>query len=341
LRRTSGFGPNLYLNHLSMPVPKKTAKKRSASQKSPKRAATSRGWNLRKTHGLQILEAPELSRLDWLEHGFSTRAGGASTVEQIRGGGKSQAHVLNLGFTDWDARDHVLGNRKRFFGAIGRPIARTVLLRQIHSDLVYFVGAGGVSKGDDAPQGDALVTREPHTMLAVQTADCVPILLADTRQRAIAAIHSGWRGTAQRIAEKTLGRMRMEFGTRPEDIVAAIGPGIGACCYEVGHQVISEFAAKFPNARDWFDGPFDLLEQGDGDSNWLPWLTMRPPGHAPPAPVARLDLIAANRAILAGAGIPPARISTADLCTACHGDLFFSYRRERNTGRMIAAIGIK
>jgi YfiH family protein len=340
LRPTSGRGPSLDLSHLFMPVPTKTVKQHSASRKPQKKTADSREWRLRKTRGLQILEAPELSRLDWLVHGFSTRGGGASKPK-IRGDGKSQDNVLNLGFTDGDVRDRVLANRKRFFGAIGSPKTRTVLLRQIHSDLVYVVGAGDVGQGDDAPQGDALVTREPRTILAVQTADCIPILFADTKQRAIAAIHSGWRGTAQRIAEKTLGRMRMEFGTRPEDIVAAIGPGIGACCYEVGHQVTREFAAQFPNARDWFDGPFDLLENGDGDSNWLPWLTMRPPGHRPPAPTARLDLLAANRAILAGAGIPPARISTSDLCTACRPDLFFSYRRERNTGRMMAAIGIK
>jgi YfiH family protein len=235
----------------------------------------------------------------------------------------------------------VVANRKQFFQAVGSSKSRPVLLRQIHSDLVYVVGSAEVAQGECAPQGDALITREPGVLLVVQTADCVPILLADTKQRAVAAIHSGWRGTAQRIAEKTLGRMQMEFGTRPQDVIAAIGPAIGQCCYEVGHEVIKEFAAKFPNARDWFDGPFEMLENGDADSNWLPWLTMRPPGHAPPAPTAKLDLIAANRAILAGAGVPLAQISTSSFCTACRSDLFFSYRREGNTGRMMAAIGIK
>ena len=113
-------------------------------------------------------------------------------------------------------------------------------------------------------------------LLVVQTADCIPILLADTKNHAVAAIHSGWRGTARRIAEKTLGRMQMEFGTRPQDVVAALGPGIGRCCYEVGHDVAKEFArASFPDAREWFDGPYDALAAGENDPNWLPWLTMR------------------------------------------------------------------
>jgi YfiH family protein len=203
------------------------------------------------------------------------------------------------------------------------------------------VGAARAPQGDQALQGDALITREPGVLLTIQTADCIPILLVDTRQRAVAAIHSGWRGTAQRIAEKTLGRMQMEFGTRPQDVIAALGPGIGGRCYEVGHEVVKEFTAKFPNAREWFAGAFDALENGDNDPNWLPWLTMRPPGHAPPAPRAHLDLIAANRAILAGAGIASKNISSSGFCTACRSDLFFSYRREQTTGRLMAAIGIR
>ena len=161
------------------------------------------------------------------------------------------------------------------------------------------------------------------------------------KHHAVAAIHSGWRGTLRRIAEKTLGRMHMEFGTRPEDVVAALGPGIGRCCYEVGSDVAKEFHAQFPDAREWFDGPYDALAAGENDPNWLPWLTMKPPGHAPPPLTVQLDLIAANRAILAGAGVSPANISSSGYCTACRTDLFFSYRRERTTGRLMAAIGIR
>jgi YfiH family protein len=311
---------------------------RARAQAASKAAAA---WRLRRVNELQILESPAFARADWLVHGFSTRPGGASEFPTNREGRAVSEKVLNLGFTDWDSREHVLQNREKFFASLNAGKMRVVGLRQIHSDMIHVVGTADVPQGAQAPQGDALITREPNTLLVVQTADCIPILLADTKNRAVAAIHSGWRGTAQRIAEKTLGRMQMEFGTRPQDVIGALGPGIGGCCYEVGHEVVKEFAAKFPNAREWFEGPFDALENGDNDSNWLPWLTMRPPGHAPPAPRAQLDLITANRDMLTAAGVLPEKIQSSGFCTSCRTDLFFSYRRERTTGRLMAAIGIR
>jgi len=328
-------------------MPTRLAKKKAPPRKlKAKTAARVMHWKLRRRSGLQILESPSLARLNWLTHGFSTRPGGASELITNRDGANARKQsptekVLNLGFTDWDSRDRVLQNRGKFFAALGASKMRVVALRQIHSDIVHVVSAAQAPQGEQALQGDALITREPGVLLTIQTADCIPILLADTRERAVAAIHSGWRGTAQRIAEKALGRMQMEFGTRPQDVLAALGPGIGGCCYEVGHEVVKEFTAKFSSARDWFTGPFDALENGNNDPNWLPWLTMRPPGHAPPAPRAHLDLLAANRAILTGAGIAPKNIFSSGFCTACRGDLFFSYRREHTTGRLMAAIGIR
>jgi YfiH family protein len=295
---------------------------------------------LRRAAGLKLLEAPDFKSLDWLTHGFSTRPGGDSEFPAARASRKPAEGVLNLGFGDWDEHDRVLANREKFSRAIGATGMRPVMLRQIHSDISCAVTAASPISGE-APKADALFTREPGVLLVVRTADCVPILLADTKRRAVAAIHSGWRGTLQRTAEKTLGRMRMEFGTRPEDVIAALGPAIGQCCYEVGTDVAKEFDAKFANAREWFDGPFDALAAGENDPNWLPWLTMRPPGHPPPAPAVRFDLIAANRAILTEAGVRPLKISVSGFCTACRSDLFFSYRRERTTGRMMAAIGIR
>jgi polyphenol oxidase len=323
-----------------------------AKKKTPPRETGARPrkrpaqWKLCRRGGLQILEAPPLARIAWLAHGFSTRPGGASELAANRNGSSAKKEsaaekVLNLGFIDWDSRERVLKNRAQFFAALSAGKMRVAALRQIHSDIVHVAGAAEFPPGEQAPKGDALITREPGVLLTIQTADCIPILLADTKHRAVAAIHSGWRGTAQRIAEKTLGRMQMEFGTRPQDVIAALGPGIGGCCYEVGHEVVKKFTAKFPNAREWFTGPVDALENGDNDPNWLPWLTMRPPGHAPPAPRAHLDLIAANRAILAGAGIPPKKITSSGFCTACRTELFFSYRREHTTGRLMAAIGIR
>jgi YfiH family protein len=327
----------------AIPKAKKLAP-RNRAPKRPRRPATPE-WKLRRAGGLQVLESPSLAKLPWLVHGFSTRPGGASNLETLCKGKKKTEAILNLGFTDWDKRERVAANREKFFRAIGAPKMRVVALRQIHSDIIHTANSKEASftkiaLPDNVPQGDALITRERGVLLVVQTADCIPILLADTKRRAVAAIHSGWRGTLARIAAKTLGRMQMEFGTRPEDVVAALGPGIGRCCYEVGEEVAREFAAQFPEAREWFDGPFDSLAAGESDPNWLPWLTMKPPGHAPPPLRVQLDLIAANRAILAASGVAPGNISSSGYCTACRTNLFFSYRHERTTGRMMAAIGI-
>ncbi|MGH9733676.1 MAG: peptidoglycan editing factor PgeF [Candidatus Acidiferrales bacterium] len=309
------------------------AKPRSATAHQ---RASGADWKVRRAGGVQILRAHQLVDLDWLVHAFSTRPGGESELQSSAG--RASERVLNLGFTDWDDRRNVLRNREKFTACIGAAAMDMVALRQMHSDIVHRIEAAA---SGPTLQGDALFTRERGILLTVQTADCVPILIADIRARAIAAIHSGWRGTLNRIAEKTLGRMKMEFGTRPEDVIAAIGPGIGGCCYEVGHEVAKEFAAQFPQAHEWFKGPFAAIASGDNDPNWLPWLTMAPPGHAPEPPRAHLDLMAANRSILAAAGVQPERIVVSQFCTSCRTDLLFSYRKERKTGRMMAAIGIR
>ena len=313
---------------------------RIAKREPPKPAghrlpALDKHWKLRRAAGLQILEAIPLKKFNWLVHGFSTRPGGISDLEKSPSGRAKKESVLNLGFTDWDRRESVAENRRRFAEALGAKSSSLVALRQIHSDVVRIVG----SAPSDACQGDALATRAPRLLLSVQTADCIPILLVDPRNRAVAAVHAGWRGTLARIAAKTIGRMQMEFGTRPADVLAALGPGIGRCCYEVGPEVVKEFAAQFPQARDWFDGAFDALVSGE-DPNPLPWLTMMPPGHEPPPPRCHLDLHAANSAILAAAGVAPKNIFAVNLCTSCRTDLFFSYRREAQTGRMMATIAI-
>jgi polyphenol oxidase len=319
--------------------------KRPRNEAAPPRRAAARDpraprsdWRFRQAGELRILEAPALARLRWVVHGFSTRTGGGSELHKDEHRGKVE-HVLNLGFADWDSGQHVRENRRKFSEALAAGKMRMVTLRQTHSDLAHLVDRSNFAPGHAGPLGDALFTHEPGVLLAVQVADCIPILLADTGQRAVAAIHSGWRGTLERIAEKTLGRMRMEFGTRPEDVMAAIGPGIGACCYEVGEEVAEKFAAQFPQARDWFDGPFEATAAGESPQG-LSWLKRTPPGHAPRPARLRLDLIAANRDLLTAAGVRPAAILVSGFCTACRTDLFFSYRRERNTGRQMAAIGI-
>jgi purine-nucleoside/S-methyl-5'-thioadenosine phosphorylase / adenosine deaminase len=287
------------------------------------------GWTIRPARDLQIIESLALGKLAWLAHGFSTRPGGASELA-----GKP---ALNLGFTEWDESRRVSANRGEFAAALDARSMALVTLRQFHSDVIHLAGA----PCEEAPRADALITNTPGLLLGVQTADCVPILLADTKRRVVAAIHAGWRGTLARIAVKTLGRMSMEFGTEPRLVVAALGPAIGRCCYEVGPEVAQAFTAQFPSAREWFDGPFNQVSQGE-EPIGLAWLTMMPPGHVPPPPRVQLDLRASNRSQLIDAGVPEKQVSVSDLCTACRTDLLFSYRREGpGTGRLMAVIGIR
>lgn len=292
-------------------------------------------WRFRNAAGLKILECAPLTQFDWLAHGFSTRPGGVSTLESSRPGETRSEKLFNLGYTEWDRPDRVEENRRRFVKALGHSEMPLITLRQIHSDISHVVS----QPFPQPPKGDALATSTPGLLLSIQTADCIPILLVDPRHRAVAAIHAGWRGTLARIAAKTLGRMQMEFSTRSADVLVAIGPGISQCCYEVGPDVVKEFAAQFPQARSWFEGPFDALASGE-EPNPLPWLTMMPPGHEPPPPRCHLDLKSANAAILVETGVSLKNIFVSDLCTSCRTDLFFSYRREHLTGRMLSVIAV-
>jgi YfiH family protein len=274
---------------------------------------------------LRILQASALAKIPWLVHGFSARPGGVSELQGEK--------VLNLGFAEWDSKENVLENRRRFQSALGADHLTLITLRQIHSDVVQLIEAPLA----EPCRGDASVTNHEGLLLAVQTADCVPILLVDPKKRAVAAVHAGWRGTLQRIVTKTIGTMHMQFGTKPADLLAAIGPSIGGCCYEVGTEVAVEFKSQFPNASDWFDE----LRTGD-EPNPLQWLNMSPPGHQPPPKKVLLDLRKANCAQLLVAGLRPQNIIVSDLCTACRRDLLFSYRKEgAKTGRLMAVIGIR
>lgn len=286
-------------------------------------------WTALRVNELEILQVDALRKIPWLVHGFSTRLGGESMVKGKR--------VLNLGFVDWDTRKSVEKNRSLLMSAAGASEMSLAPLRQFHSDMIYFYQG----RSAQPPRADASIARAQGILLGVQTADCVPILLADTKRHAVAAVHAGWRGTLKRIVMKTLGRMQMKFGTRPEDTIAALGPAIGGCCYEVGPEVAQAFAGQFAMARDWFAGPFEQLAAGD-TPNPLQWLTMVPPGHQPPAPRVNLDLRAANRWQLVEAGLIPENIFTSDLCTSCRSDLLFSFRKEGSaSGRLMAIIGIR
>ena len=298
---------------------------RRVSRKGARPAPASKEWMEVKAADLRILQAPALARILWLVHGFSTRPGGVSDL----GGEK----VLNLGFVEWDTKENVIENRRRFQSALVANDLALCGLSQIHSDVIHFFDAA-----PSAPcRGDASATNCPGLLLAVQTADCVPILLADVKKRAVAAVHAGWRGTLQRIVAKAIGKMQMQFSTKAADLLAAIGPSIGGCCYEVGTEVASEFRSQFSNASEWFDE----LRTGE-EPNPLQWLNMAPPGHQPPPKNVLLDLRKANRAQLLDAGLGAQNIVVSDSCTACRRDLFFSYRKEGGTtGRLMSVIGIR
>jgi YfiH family protein len=275
--------------------------------------------------GLRILQVPALASIPWLIHGFSTRPGGVSDLDGQK--------VLNLGFGEWDSTENVFENRRRFQSALGAEALKLVALKQIHSDVLHLFEAAPSA----LCRGDASATNRCGLLLGVQTADCVPILLVDPKKRAVAAIHAGWRGTLQRIVTKAIGKMHMHFGTRPADLLAAIGPSIGGCCYEVGTEVAVEFHSQFLQASKWFDE----LRTGD-EPNPLQWLNMMPPGHQPPPKNVLLDLRKANRAQLLDAGLRAQNIFVSDLCTACRRDLLFSYRKEgAQSGRLLSVIGIR
>lgn len=285
---------------------------------------------------MKVITIPAFSGINWLAHGFSTRTGGETTIYRP----SQRAGELNLGFTASDDPAHVALNRARFFSAVtGDSHFPAITLRQIHSSLTRVV-----RKTDAGPQAlhraDGMMTDEPGVLLAIQTADCIPILIADTKRRAIAGFHAGWRGTLKRIVEGGIGRMRLEFGSRPEELIAAIGPGIGQCCYAVGEDVRGEFESQFAYANELFCDVYD--SDPVKEKYPLLFMTARAPGHSNIGPSLHLDLVEANRRQLIDAGLRAESISVAGDCTSCRTDLYFSYRAEQGfTGRMFSAIAIR
>lgn len=292
---------------------------------------------------------PRWKQYQWLLHGFSTRTGGQSVAYRESGD-------LNLGFTASDNAENVIANRRKFLNAIrssSGPTKRAgkreissslVTLKQVHSSLMRRVEAApGESVeviGRPLMQGDGLLTGKKGLFLGIQTADCIPILIADRRNHAVAAFHAGWRGTLKRIVEHGVGRMRLEFGSQPEDLMAAIGPGIGACCYAIGEEVRSEFESQFAYAPLLFSEVFD----SDPIREKYPmlFLTARAPGHSSLGPSLHLDLKEANRRQLLDAGLRAQDISLIPDCTSCRTDRYFSHRAEHGfTGRLLSVIGTR
>jgi len=234
---------------------------------------------------------------------FTTRAGGVSS---------GAFAALNLSYGVGDAPDAVRENRRRVARAWAARPERLVEAAQVHGRAVAVVR--GDAAGTVVPGADALVTDAPDVWLAVYAADCVPLLVVDPERPAVGALHAGWRGTAAGIVGGLLEVMRARFATRPDRLRAALGPAIGACCYEVDEPV-----ARAMDRQPW----------------WREVAAATRPGHW------RLDLRAAVRAQLLQAGVGPDAIELVGGCTACDRERFFSYRRDRVTGRLAGCIRVR
>ena len=239
---------------------------------------------------------------------FSTRLGGVSPLP---------ANGLSLAYFKGDEKENVDENRRRFLRAIGAEPMQIATARQTHSTERVTIESKDQASGPQ-PDCDALITRLPGVLLAVQTADCLPVLIGDTKSGTMAAIHAGWRGTAGRITERAVADLMLVHGVNPRDCVAALGPAACAECYEVGEDVISRYKKEFGYWRN-------LLVNFKADK-------------------AHLDIQAANVQQLIFCGFNEDSIYVADYCTMHQNELFFSYRREgkgqpSGVGRSLSVIG--
>lgn len=255
---------------------------------------------------IEYLEALPLAECDFLLHAFSTRRGGVS---------EGSFAGLNFSCREGDPVEKVGRNWELWADAFQLPLSRFAVMNQVHGDRILAINGASREKLPDRPfpsgegwQFDALVTSRPGIAIGVRTADCVPILMVDKGRRVIAAAHAGWRGTALNIAGKVIDTLEKDFSSRKSDLLVAIGPAIGPCCYQVAAPVWRAFAG--------FLDRLSLLRPHPEKDRWL------------------LDLSLVNRLQLEERGVPPENIFSSGYCTSCRDDVFFSHRRDGGkTGR--------
>jgi YfiH family protein len=243
---------------------------------------------------ITVLHASALDNIPGVVHAFSTR--------------RAEHNLFTLGPTSSE-NPAIPINRARFLAAVGMPGWPLLKLRQVHSGIVRDMKDTWAA--NEPLEGDAAITALRGATLGVQTADCVPILIADREARAVAAIHAGWRGTAKKIAVKTIEQLHESYEIPAGSLTAVIGPHNAVCCYEVGEDVVDAInnPAAFVRKEEWAKPHFDQA--------------------------------AANRMQLLEAGVPEDQIFISNLCTQCRPDLFYSYRREgEQTGRLLSVIGL-
>ncbi len=261
-------------------------------------------------------QIPFISLDKWLQSGvdiaFSTRSGGVS---------QGRYTSLNLGLHVNDEDERVLENRKRYLALFNADLDKAVCGQQVHGNQVIKVGKTDRGRGayrlaEAIPDCDAMITNSPEVYLLSLYADCLPVFFYDPAQRAIGTAHCGWKGTMAKIAVNTLQAMQREFASSAELVQVFIGPGIGPCCFEIKPDLVAKVHEEFADLHDI------ITDRGNGAFTW--------------------DLAETNTQILIKAGVNPEHIRVCRLCTACHPELFYSYRKENGqTGRMGALIGLR
>ena len=265
-------------------------------------------FSLSEKNTVEYLHSPMLSNCDFLVHAFCTRHGGVS---------QDDYKSLNMSFREGDEEFRVLQNWDKLASAFNIPMENFLVLNQVHGDNVFVIKPhGDYFTSREALNYDAILTNRTDLAICIKTADCVPVFVVDRIKKVIAAVHAGWRGSALGITAKVVRLMQNSYGSEPQNILAAIGPSIGACCYEVDLPAADAFRCQ-NNAEDF-------LFPGKRKDRWM------------------LDLVEANRRQILDCGIPAANIEASDLCTVCCRDDFFSHRGSGGiTGRQINFMMIK
>lgn len=267
---------------------------------------------LKKQGSLTFYTIPLFTATNLVVHGFTTRFGGISSGDY---------GSLNLGLHVGDDQDAVLENRRRVCQALDVDFKNLVAGNQVHGDEIMVVTKEHLGRGHDSmeralPNVDALITNQVGVPLSSYYADCVPLFFLDPVNMVVGLAHAGWKGTVSSIAAKTVAKMNLEYGSKPADILAGIGPSIGACCYIVGNQVIERLSSAF---NFWHE-----LVKNCGDDHWM------------------LDLWETNRRVLLAAGLKDENIAVAGICTSCNSDFLFSHRASGGSaGRMASLIMLK
>jgi hypothetical protein len=265
-------------------------------------------FNLTKIHSIEYFESSLLGECDFLTHAFCTRLGGVS---------ESEYDSLNISFKEGDLESRVLQNWHRLAMAFAIPLDQFLTLNQVHGDDIFIIKPfGDYYSSSEAMNFDAIVTSRSNLAICIKTADCVPVFIVDKVKKIIAVVHAGWRGTALEITAKVVRLLIEKYGSSPREILTAIGPSIGQCCFEVDSVAANTFFEQKNNEA--------FLFPGARPGKWM------------------LDLAEANRRQILNCGIPEANIDVSGLCTSCRQDLFFSHRGSGGiTGRQVNFMLIK